>query len=708
MHKVRARRRDERGQIILMFAGALVVILAMAGLLIDGGFLMSTQRQAQAAADTGALAAAKAASTGGNATAAARAIANTNGYPTNLVDCDGVEPGRSGRGGQPAAGRERAVRGAGQLRRGDHQRARRTPSSPRHSACPASWCGARAVAQIGAAEVATCNFCVLTEWAGDGSDDPFLMNNTGHLRVDGDIQVNGKAITGPCTPSGAFGVCGKALHLFRNGGTPGDITFLSARTIAVAGGWESLGGTRAQADTLAEDVADGTPCNWHPDPNGYAAAGYPSANVCVGMVPIDDPFNDPDDPLNLTGARIDPPDAASMDPPQEGVNGCPIDGYDATYPDVVVPTGTLGIPAKLNLSGSPPGEQAYTICPGLYYGGFSVNGDFRNVKVKMIPGTYFMVGGGFQVSGTASIDGSAGVTIYNSGGSQSFAHSTPPRDPDLVPDCDPDASDCENLTADLAAASSTNVEVPITYTLTLTAPASLVAPVGGTVDFFDGPDLITSPDCEDVALVPVTGQPRRATATCTITYTEFGTRWITAEYEGDDIFAPVADNKSMTINPNANLGIDDVDICTGSACGASAPCTQDGPCTVVLHAPTSGEYAGLLVFQDRSSSLGLRFWPHFGLAACTGNWMTDGVPTGPNPGAAVPEPCGALGGLSGTIYAPKVRTGGGQWDATVNIQADGVANLQVVAGRIALLYNTDARFAFRPEEFANGAIRLVE
>jgi hypothetical protein len=44
----------------------------------------------------------------------------------------------------------------------------------------------------------------------------------------------------------------------------------------------------------------------------------------------------------------------------------------------------------------------------------------------------------------------------------------------------------------------------------------------------------------------------------------------------------------------------------------------------------------------------------------------------------------------------------------VNIRADGVANLQIIAGRIALQYDTDLRFAFNPEAFANGAIRLVE
>jgi hypothetical protein len=89
--------------------------------------------------------------------------------------------------------------------------------------------------------------------------------------------------------------------------------------------------------------------------------------------------------------------------------------------------------------------------------------------------------------------------------------------------------------------------------------------------------------------------------------------------------------------------------------------------------------------------------------------MTAGVPGGPNPGASVPNPCGAIGGLSGTIYAPKSKTtGGSDGDAKVNIKAEGVANLQIIAGRISALFNRDLRLAFRPEAFANGAIRLVE
>jgi hypothetical protein len=689
-----------RGQILLLFAASLIVVVAMAGLLIDGGFLLSTQRQGQAAADTAALAAAQAANDGDDPIAAARAVATLNGFVDPLIDCDGASSPNEGVDvNQPPSSGPHA--GSNDYVEVITTRAMRTAFAKAFG-MPCFLVSARAVARISSSAVPTCNFCVLTKWGGDGSDNPFLMDNTGHLRVDGDILVNGKAITGSCSPSGAYTVCGKALHLYHTGGTPGDITHLSARTIALAGGWESLGGTQAKADVLAADD-DGTPCDTHPDPNAYGPAGYPPSNVCVGMPPMDDPLALIEKPLGSNYAR-----------PEKGTDPCPNDGDDPDYPTVKVPTGSLGSPAKLSLTGGTSGGPYFTICPGLYFGGFSVVGNFSHVYVKMVPGVYFMVGGGFQVGGTAFIDGSEGVTIYNSGGSQSFSHSTAPYT-GIVPTCTPGtpppaAPQCKVLTAALTGPSSSNVEVPDLYTLTLTVPAGQPLPTGD-VDFYDGDELIVVPNCEDVALTFVSAT--KVKATCTITYTEFGTRWITAIYSGDPVWKATDKDKQTTVNPNANLGIDDVDICTGSACGASAPCTQGGACTVVLHAPgPDGDYPGMLIFQDRTSSLGLRFWPHFGLDPCAGSgnpppWMTAGVPGEPNEDEDVPQPCGALGGMSGTIYAPYSRTGTG-WDAAVNLRADGVANLQVIAGRIALQYNTDARFAYDASQFAGGAIQLVE
>ena len=53
------RRRSQRGQVLVIFTGGLVLLLAIASLVIDLGFVWMIRRQEQNAADPGALAAAR-------------------------------------------------------------------------------------------------------------------------------------------------------------------------------------------------------------------------------------------------------------------------------------------------------------------------------------------------------------------------------------------------------------------------------------------------------------------------------------------------------------------------------------------------------------------------------------------------------------------------------------------------------------------------
>src|SRR5439155_11744095 len=54
-----ARSGGQRGQVLVIFAGGLVALLAIAALVIDIGFVFMIHRQEQNAADPGALAAAR-------------------------------------------------------------------------------------------------------------------------------------------------------------------------------------------------------------------------------------------------------------------------------------------------------------------------------------------------------------------------------------------------------------------------------------------------------------------------------------------------------------------------------------------------------------------------------------------------------------------------------------------------------------------------
>ncbi|MBM4407453.1 MAG: hypothetical protein FJ038_02350 [Chloroflexi bacterium] len=86
------QRRRQRGQALVILALALVAVVSAAGLLVDGGMAWANRRQAQASADTAALAAAKSfgsTSDVTSATAAAEAIAAQNGFPDSYTDCGG-------------------------------------------------------------------------------------------------------------------------------------------------------------------------------------------------------------------------------------------------------------------------------------------------------------------------------------------------------------------------------------------------------------------------------------------------------------------------------------------------------------------------------------------------------------------------------------------------------------------------------------------
>lgn len=76
-----SRNRDrQRGQVLVLFMLAIVAIIAMVGLVIDGGAAYAQRRGQQNAADLAALAGADALINGQNATSAALLVTKSNGY----------------------------------------------------------------------------------------------------------------------------------------------------------------------------------------------------------------------------------------------------------------------------------------------------------------------------------------------------------------------------------------------------------------------------------------------------------------------------------------------------------------------------------------------------------------------------------------------------------------------------------------------------
>jgi hypothetical protein len=75
-----SRPASERGQMLVIFALALVALIGMVGLIIDGGDTFLQRRDQQNVADAAAMAAGYASVNGQDPTAAAQAVATANGY----------------------------------------------------------------------------------------------------------------------------------------------------------------------------------------------------------------------------------------------------------------------------------------------------------------------------------------------------------------------------------------------------------------------------------------------------------------------------------------------------------------------------------------------------------------------------------------------------------------------------------------------------
>jgi hypothetical protein len=297
--------------------------------------------------------------------------------------------------------------------------------------------------------------------------------------------------------------------------------------------------------------------------------------------------------------------------------------------------------------------------------------------------------------------------IYLTGGAVSFTQNTTPGI-DLVPACTDPAPACQTPTTSgstgLGLTSSdltVPVNGPVTYTFGIQGNPTTTPPTG-SVTFYDGQNVISG--CDAVPLTIISAGPKYK-ATCSTSYALFGSRGITGVYLGDSNYKALGLTLTQTITTS-----------TGSAAGTfNVNTNQNDPCSlppphecgqVILHAAETGPYAGLLIFQGRASGLGLTIWPAAGAPNCTGTWLTDGTPGDANP---VPEPCGPLGGLKGTIYAPHVKTGGpSDHDAGIHFRTWGLADLQIITGTVSMTFDGNMRLTYEPGEYANGDTHLVE
>jgi len=662
-------RNGEHGQMLVLFALTLIfAIIAMAGLLIDGGMAWSNRRQAQAAADTAALAAAKAIVANQSGPDAALAVAKQNGFGNDTTDCSGATlPGNAGPGVQvnnpPSTGPHSTATVDNYVEVITTRKMTTTFASAVGQGC---WMvSARAVSSIGSSSVPSCSFCSLNNTK---QIHTILLQNGASLRVDGDIYTNSwSGCVSTSTVNGLvqcndaaicemkdWKACGDAFDVFGTPPTPP--AYISARTISVVGGWETHDQNIVIADSrLAPPTR--TTCLYAPTPPDQLIADPRASNVCIHMPPIVDPF-----------AGVTVPKASDYTVP--------------TATSCSAAAGTLGVkPGSATAVTSIPSGQIWTICPGKYYG-ISITGS--GTKAVMQSGVYYLTNTGFIVKDGGSVVGSAGVMIYNAQSGSNGAVNINQLDAgaDIAPDPDLTAENPSfpgfpgSPLPSVSLTKGTTRTVPTTPTYAFKVNQVGTGKLSGEVHFFDGTTELSSGTTGNCPVVTKVNSGN-FTANCKVSWTtaDVGTHGIAAVFYSS---ASTYDNIEMIQSPREILKVNGV---TGG--------------TTALKAMSSGPYAGFVIWQDKTSAVNMALSPQSTLPNCSGAWMTDGIPT------TAPPPCGDLGGIEGTIYA-------GNSTAQVQVTANGLTDLQIIAGRILVTNGVNARFAFTPGKFALGNIRLVE
>jgi len=660
---------NPRGQVYVLFVLAFVVLVAMAGLLVDGGRAWVDRRQAQSAADTAALAAAQAIGSAPSdnsvgqslAVAGAQPIAAANGFATGNVSCPG---GTAVSGVQvhypPSSGPHAGASGYVEV-------IVTRPMTTSFAAAVGQPCwlvSARAVAALTDTTL-PCHFCSLNNTT---ANHTLILKSGARLRVDGDIHadtvngcVNRSTVNGllQCNDGATCALttlkaCGDGFDVQ---GTNGSI---SARTISVVGGWEVKATNTAAADLLA---TPGQPdCAYHPNPTAIGV----DAKVCIHVTPFADPFKD-------------------LGPPQAADYAIPTASSCAALP------GTSGVKAGSSSAITSVTSGVWTLCPGKYYG---IAASGAGSKIVLQSGVYYLTNKGLSVANGGSIDGSSGVLIYNAykdkaslvtisqfaEGSDtlidpdlidlatSYPGSPLPVNPTLVADHNPRTVKTDGTVSN------------VTYTF----KGSLInktTKISGTVHFYDGDVQLDGDPAYPQCVTDTFVAAGNLNSTCQIPYTvtDVGTHGISAVFFS-----------SNGVYNSVQASLDEV-ITTGGTLGG----------TTILTPMTSGPFAGFIIWQDKLNPQTITLSPQSALAACdtfSATWMTDGTP---GHGGSVPPPCGPMGGIEGTIYAPNAT-------ATVLFTGSGVADLQVVSGKISLTSPVDARFAYTPGKFAGGGVHLVE
>ncbi len=389
--------RNRRGQIVLLAAGVLFVLLGFSGLAVDIGLLYSTRRRMQTAADAAAIAGANALRDGQNYTQAADDVTSFNGFTNsqNNVAVTVSEPGLSSPYPSGVTYVEVDIsqsvptyflRALGY--KSMNVAARAVSGAVNGPACiyaldPSA---SGAVALTGNIDLNSA--CGLI----DDSNSSSALTASGNITV----QTPSTGITGNYSSSG--NITFSPTPKVNIAALPDPLSYVQAPTVPTCtqaaktnSGTDSISGNYTTLDLGPAVYSSGFSIGGNITTLNFATGTYGNGISFVG---------------NLTTANFAPGQY------QNGGTGNSITLQGNTAAKFAAGTYTFCGPVSIT------GNTTVTLQPGLYVGGISLGNS--NANVTFSPGTYILAGGGLSVSGNSTLSGT-GVTFYNTS-SSSYAY----------------------------------------------------------------------------------------------------------------------------------------------------------------------------------------------------------------------------------------------------------------------------------------------
>lgn len=378
---------EPRGQILLIVAASMIVLLGIAALVIDLGFSWMLRRQEQNAVDPASL-------------AAARFISDPDPV-TGLQSYDAVS-------GWTAACHYARLNGF---------------FDTTNTACD------------GALEASGTGMVV--NWPPQGTVDDYWHGDRGHVQViiSSQHEVFFGRIFGLSEATVTTGAVAarqrgntnshSLISLKPDGCDNAEVRGNSTIAIYPAPGYSGDGGyvqvnSNCGANTADDDCTNGAGAL---NINGTASLSAPKVNVHGGC---SGPSDQPSSPSNLDEAAVqigDPLAGMSFPTWDTSVDGatCGVGGNPTTASGAQgCGSGGGRIPwspsADSACPGLPAGHECIELDPGVYYGGWSIG---SKVRVTLNPGIYVIAGGGISIGSSGSLDSLAGasapapILIYN-------------------------------------------------------------------------------------------------------------------------------------------------------------------------------------------------------------------------------------------------------------------------------------------------------